>query len=346
MEKQMKENKWQLVVSSLVILLLEPAGWILEGKLSGMPLALLATHWICILFTFHDRKNKDQNKKAMGLVLWTIPALSLFYGAVNSVIQSGGGSSAVFSIVLYFGFGLIFAVFGNYLPKVRQNRTIGIKVKWALENEENWNATHRFSGKLWMAAGILSMVCALFPDLGLSALVFGLVIAGAALIPCLYSYVYYRKQLKEGRAELIRTGPGKKAVTALITLGTAVFVVWVLFAGSMEIVWQDTSFTIETVYWSDLTVEYRDIEAMEYQETDASAGSSGSRTNGFGNLRLSMGSFENTVYGDYTRYTYASCDSCVVLTVKGETVVINGPDDAATRTIYEKLEEKCLDNYV
>ena len=59
-----------------------------------------------------------------------------------------------------------------------------------------------------------------------------------------------------------------------------------------------------------------------------------------------MGSFENTVYGDYTRYTYASCDSCVVLTVKGETVVINGPDDAATRTIYEKLEEKCLDNYV
>ncbi|MFQ8814402.1 MAG: SdpI family protein [Gallintestinimicrobium sp.] len=53
-------------------------------------------------------------------------------------------------------------VIGNYLPKVKQNNTIGIRVVWSLMDEENWNATHRFSGKLWMASGILCMLCGLF----------------------------------------------------------------------------------------------------------------------------------------------------------------------------------------
>mgnify|MGYP000573868704 FL=1 len=51
--------------------------------------------------------------------------------------------------ILYVGMGLLFVIVGNYLPKVKPNRTIGIRVVWTLQDEENWNATHRFSGKIW-----------------------------------------------------------------------------------------------------------------------------------------------------------------------------------------------------
>ena len=44
--------------------------------------------------------------------------------------------------------GVMFIFIGNYLPKVKQNRTLGIKISWALNNEENWNKTHRFGGKV------------------------------------------------------------------------------------------------------------------------------------------------------------------------------------------------------
>ena len=67
---------------------------------------------------------------------------------------------------------------------------------------------------------------------------------------------------------------------------------------------------------------------------------SGVRTNGFGNLSMSMGSFENEIYGAYTRYTYASCDAVVALAVNGETVILNGENEADTREIYETLQKK------
>ena len=50
-----------------------------------------------------------------------------------------------------------------------------------------------------------------------------------------------------------------------------------------------------------------------------------------------MGRFQNEEFGNYTRYSYTACDACVVLTVKGRTVVLSGPDAAATKALYDKL---------
>ncbi len=77
---------------------------------------------------------------------------------------------------------------------------------------------------------------------------------------------------------------------------------------------------------------------MDYLEEDPSSNFADRRTNGFGNLVLGMGTFKNDLYGTYIRYTYTSCPSCVVLTVDGQTVVLNGKDEAATKEIYERLE--------
>ncbi|MCB6950537.1 SdpI family protein [[Eubacterium] rectale] len=35
------------------------------------------------------------------------------------------------------------------MPKIKQNNTIGIRIVLTLQDEENWNATHSFSGRIW-----------------------------------------------------------------------------------------------------------------------------------------------------------------------------------------------------
>lgn len=55
----------------------------------------------------------------------------------------------------------MFIGLGNYMPKLKQNYTIGIKVPWTLNSEENWNMTHRMAGKVYVVAGVISIIIAL-----------------------------------------------------------------------------------------------------------------------------------------------------------------------------------------
>lgn len=332
--KKLLEHKALLALSSLLVLLPVPVVWVLQGKVLVTPFLFLVLHWAALFFTFRDNKERDQGKKAMGMVFFLVPMLSLL--TASAFCLSRSDRSQWIPTIMSLGFGVLFVVVGNYLPKVRRNTTLGIKVPWAIQDEENWNATHRFGGRVWVICGFLCILCGLMPGGEVATLIFLGAILFAAAAPCLYSYLYYRKQLREGTTVKLRSSP----LSLLILLGVLALVGWALFAGSMEVVFGETSFTVATKNWADLTVEYADIESVTYEEEDPSRAVSGSRTYGFGNFRLSMGSFENEIYGDYTRYTYASCHACVVLQVKGETVVLNGPDEERTREIYETLLQK------
>ena len=88
--------------------------------------------------------------------------------------------------------GAVAIVLGNYLPKCKQNRTIGIKVKWTLESEENWNRTHRFAGRLWFVCGILLAACALLPE-KTAYIATAPLVAVITFLPIAYSYIIFRK---------------------------------------------------------------------------------------------------------------------------------------------------------
>ena len=169
-----------------------PDGWSSKGfTVFATPLILLAVHWLCALVTSLDPKNKGQNRKAIGLVLWICPVVSLFInGAIYATALGLELNVSVITLVLV---GLMFVVIGNYLPKCKQNYTIGIKLMWTLDNEENWNATHRFAGKVWMVGGVLLTLCAFLPT---AALLYVLIASVVLMVgvPVLYSYLYYRRQ--------------------------------------------------------------------------------------------------------------------------------------------------------
>lgn len=235
--------------------------------------------------------------------------------------------------------GAMFIFMGNYLPKVKQNRTLGIKVSWALNNEENWNKTHRLGGKIWVVGGLI-MLFSIFLPLTAMVWVMVCVISAMAIIPIVYSYYIYKQHKKEGI--VYTTPPRSKAekiavkISAIIVPIILVGVAVLMFTGNIEVHCEDTSFAINATYWTDLEIDYSEIDTIEYRKNlDV-----GVRTNGFGSARLSMGIFQNDEFGSYTLYAYTGAKEFIVLTSETRTLVIGMSKVEDTQTIYDTLLSK------
>ena len=63
--------------------------------------------------------------------------------AMERFQQSALDYSIDANLILEILMGALLIIIGNYLPKCRQNYTIGIKIPWTLADEDNWNRTHR-----------------------------------------------------------------------------------------------------------------------------------------------------------------------------------------------------------
>ena len=357
-----KKNKWKLLVASLVIMLPAVFGFVMWDQLpaqmathfgasgsdgtasrlfavAGMPLILLAFQWLCLLLSAKDIKGNPQNDKVFTLVIWIIPVLSLFTGGTIYATALGKAPDMVqYSFLL---FGLLFTVLGNYLPKCKQSFTTGIKIKWTLANEENWYVTHRFAGKLWTAGGFVVMGCTFLPLVAAVWVGFSVMLL-LCIIPTVYSWYYYKKQIAAGTATAkaeVALPPNMKnarniilAIVAVLLVGMVIF----LFTAGFEITYGETSFTVDASAWDDATVNYADIDSIEYRDSCKA----GMRTYGFGDFPVQMGIFQNEEYGSYTRYAYAGCEAAVVITVDGKTLVINGKDTQSTKAIYDELSAR------
>jgi uncharacterized membrane protein len=171
-----------------------PDGWSSKTfAVIFLPLFMLGIHWIALYFTSVDPKNKGQNPKMFELLMWIVPLLSL---VVNSLTYATAFEKEVnVGMVIVLIMGVFIAVIGNYMPKCKQNRTIGIRIKWTLENEENWNSTHRVAGRVWFIGGLLLIPCAFLPEEILTWTILAIMLL-IFLFPFSYSYCFYRKQRK------------------------------------------------------------------------------------------------------------------------------------------------------
>lgn len=206
-----KKNLKVLIITSIVILLPILAGLILWNQLPeqipshwnaageidgwsskafsvfGIPLILLAAQWLCVLGSAADPKKENHPQKVLHLVLWIIPVLSVLLHVITYSVALG--KEVRVEVVLPVFIGIIFAIIGNYMPKCKQNYTIGIKIPWTLNSEENWNRTHRFAGRLWMVCGLMIILTGFFGGFW----VFLPIVLLMVIAPFVYSYVLYRK---------------------------------------------------------------------------------------------------------------------------------------------------------
>ena len=113
-------------------------GWSGKGfAVFGLPLMMLVFHIVILFATRLDKHNRGHNEKVLNLVGLIFPTMSI----VNSVVIYAWAMELELSLssLLFPLLGLLFILIGNWLPKIKQNPTLGIKIRWTLYNEEIWN---------------------------------------------------------------------------------------------------------------------------------------------------------------------------------------------------------------
>ncbi len=208
----MIKKNWKILVITSIITLLPiiaglllwkqlpeqmPTHWNASGEIDGLssklfavvglPMIMLAAQWLCLLGTLADPKKANHSAKVLHLVLWIIPVLSVVLQ--TATYAAALGKEVQMEVIIPVLVGLVLAIIGNYLPKCKQNYTIGIKLPWTLNSEENWNRTHRFAGRLWLICGIVIMLTGFLGGVWILLAVMILMV----LAPCIYSYMLYRK---------------------------------------------------------------------------------------------------------------------------------------------------------
>ena len=354
----LRRNKGKLILSSLITLLPALVGLLLWDKLPDeiithwnaagtpdgwsskaeaillLPAVLLGVQWLCLFFTAKDPKNQEQSPKAFLLLIWIIPALSVMLMGFTYFIALGETFSALRLMNVLFG--LMFMVMGNYMPKFKQNYTMGIKIRWTLRSEENWNATHRFAGKVWFFCGLAILISTFLPGEASIYVLLGMLLPAVAL-PILYSWWYYRKQVASGTApENTPPTPYEKTgrkVSAIALPIIFILVALLMFTGNIRSECLDDYLLITATYHADASIAYSEMDSAELRTEKVP----GTRMMGFSSARLLLGTFQNEEFGLYTRYTYTGCDSCLVITCGEKVLVLNAADEAATQALYEDL---------
>ena len=177
-----------------------PSHFGLDGQADGfssklevvflIPLVMLGLHFFAVVVTSLDPKASHVSPKMKTLVYWLVPFISglvqlSIYGAAFGLI----GNSTRIGLVMV---GIVFLVVGNYLPKTKQNYTVGIRLPWTLDSEENWNKTHRLAGRLWVLGGLIILVNG-FLSWAVFYVFFGVLLV-MVLVPIFYSYWISRSQ--------------------------------------------------------------------------------------------------------------------------------------------------------
>lgn len=211
----MKINKKLLIITSIIILLPILFGiwqWdVLPNEIAthwninnepdrysskafavfGLPIIMLLIHLLCIFGTRYDPKRENHSDKILNIVLWICPIISIIMSIIiyAAALKINVNVGMITTIMM----GFIFSWIGNYLPKCKQNYTIGIKIPWTLNDETNWYKTHKLAGVLWSIIGFVTIVCGM---LEAYLIIIGLIIL-AIIIPVAYSFTLSNSKKKK-----------------------------------------------------------------------------------------------------------------------------------------------------
>ena len=151
--------------------------------------------WQCIFYVVLSQNlilERNVGSKIYHLILCICPVVSLWCGVM--IYGNALGYKDVINLNLWTNvlLGIVLIVVGNYLPKCRQNYMIGIKLPWTLDNEENWDYTHRMAGKWWIIGGVLTILLGFQKFVDPIGAAVGIILI-VTLIPAIASYIYYKK---------------------------------------------------------------------------------------------------------------------------------------------------------
>jgi len=184
-----------------------PTHWNLRGEADGwggpgaaflFPAIGIGT-WLLMLVLPRIDPRRAHWEKFRDEVHLLVNVLVLFFAWVEAVALGAAlGWELDTGRAVMGGMGVLLAIIGNYLPRIRSNWFMGIRTPWTLSSESVWRDTHRIGGRAFVAAGVAMVLAGFIP--GILAQVLAIVAAMvASLIPVVYSYLAWRREAA-GRA--------------------------------------------------------------------------------------------------------------------------------------------------
>ena len=303
----------------------------------GVPLIFAALDLLGLMATGFDKKAREQKSKGMEILFWLLPVVSCACSALMYAASMGKAMGV--AVIVPLMLGVLFVVIGNFMPKVKQNSSMGIKCIWTLSNEENWNKTHRLAGKVWVASGVVLLISALFPFAW--ALILSVVVAVlAGVVPMVYSYRIYKAHKAQGVEYFTKetAKEDKKRTTVAVVMSSVVLVIVavLMFTGDISYTVGEDALQIEAGWSEDISVAYDRIDELLLREDF----DFGMRMIGFSSARLSTGTFQNGELGGYTLYAYNSCKTAILIRSGDAWLAINASTEEETLQLYQALLEK------
>jgi uncharacterized membrane protein len=140
---------------------------------------------------FDPKKTASQSAGHMQKI--GIAVVALISALSISILYSSQQGSISFNKLFNPLMGVFFIVIGNLIYNIKPNYFVGIRVPWTLESPDNWRATHRMAGKLWVTGGLLITICSPFLPVVAAEYFFITTLLVLALVPVIFSFVYFRK---------------------------------------------------------------------------------------------------------------------------------------------------------
>lgn len=101
--------------------------------------------------------------QSLPAVVWILMATMLFMAAIHALmLVMALGHQPPVGRVIGALLAILWIVIGNVLGKLRSNFFVGVRTPWTLSSELSWQQTHRLTGKLFVAVGLLALLLVLF----------------------------------------------------------------------------------------------------------------------------------------------------------------------------------------
>lgn len=143
-----------------------------------------------------SENRNEENIKVVKLVMDIIVFLTTILATVISsyllVVTTGSFKLNLLYIleISNIMLGLLAIIFGNYMPKYKQNKFSGFRTKATLSDKTIWFKAQRFSGKVWIFGGTTLIIFSILLggiSLAVSLTIGPIVYIFMVIIPAIYS---------------------------------------------------------------------------------------------------------------------------------------------------------------
>ena len=178
-----------------------PSHWNIEGEIDNwsvknfavffFPALTLVVYLLMTFISLIDPFRKNYLKFSRPYFWFRFLFVAFLISLYLYTLGAAFGAELKINYFIIPALAVFFILLGLFMPKIKRNYFVGIRTPWTIHSEETWNETHKFAGRVFIIAGIASLIGLFF--LEYSFVIFIIAIMSAVIMSVTYSYFVFRR---------------------------------------------------------------------------------------------------------------------------------------------------------